>query len=376
MGRRRQVASIAATGFGLSAMCIADTHSYLPRGEVRQRVRNALEYLATRVPQHRGFLFHFVDAETGERAYRCELSSVDTAWLLCGVIHAREHFSTPEIRLLADEIIGRVQWNWMLDGGLTLAHGWTPEAGFLPYRWDRYSELLAMYLLALGATEFAVPAYSWHAWERPLTTEAGRPFIESDAPLFVHQYSHAWLDFRRRRDAYANYFENSRLATIRHRRFCLDLSSRFPWITEDMWGITASDSSFGYVDWGGPRTIANDKIDGTLVPCAPGGSLVFLPAECLSVLATMQERYGSRVWNRYGFVDAFNPHTDWWAPDMLGIDVGITLLMAENLRTQNVWSTMMQAPEIQRGFAAAGFMTQNSLGADPRVANPLPANIA
>jgi hypothetical protein len=214
-----------------------------------------------------------------------------------------------------------------------------------------------MYLLAIGASESPIPASSWHAWARPTTTESGRSFIDSVAPLFVHQYSHAWIDFRNRRDDYADYFENSRLATARHRRFCLEMRQRFPWFSENMWGITASDSRYGYLDWGGPGTKANAKIDGTLVPCAPGGSLAFLPDECTAVLENMLDRHGKRVWSRYGFIDAFNPHADWWCPDVLGINLGITLLMAENLRSQTVWSTMMSAPEIQRGFQAAGFRT-------------------
>jgi hypothetical protein len=352
--RGRRVASIAATGFGLSALCIADEQGYLAPGEARLRTRKTLEYLARRAPHHRGFFFHFLDAETGERAYGCELSSIDTAWLLCGVIHAREYFATPEIRKLANQIIRRVEWDWMLDGGVTLRHGWMPESGFLPYRWDRYSELLAMYLLAMGAPQYGISAKCWHAWERPMTTESGRPYIESAAPLFVHQYSHAWLDFRGRRDSYADYFENSQLATLRHRRFCLGLRRRFPWIDDQMWGITASDSSYGYLDWGGPQTPANEKIDGTLVPCAAGGSLPFAPNDCASVLETMVDRYGSRVWTRYGFIDSFNPHTRWWASDVLGIDLGIMLLMAENMRSQSIWPVMMQAPEVKRGFAAAG----------------------
>ena len=122
-----------------------------------------------------------------------------------------------------------------------------------------------------------------------------------------------------------------------------------------MWGITASDSRYGYIDWGGPETAANEKIDGTLVPCASGGSLAFLPSDCLPVLSAMLDRYGKKVWNRYGFIDAFNPSVDWWASDVIGIDLGITLLMAENLRSQSVWSAMMKAPEVRRGFDAAGF---------------------
>lgn len=355
--RNTNVASIAATGFGLSALCIADTRRFMTKGAAQARAEATLHYLARRAWHKHGFFYHFIDASTGQREYRSEVSSIDTAWLLCGVLHARQHFSTPAIDRFANEILDRVDWNWMLAGGKTLSHGWTPESGFLPYRWDQYSELLAMYLLAIGASQSPIPASSWHAWARPTTTESGRSFIDSVAPLFVHQYSHAWIDFRNRRDDYADYFENSRLATARHRRFCLEMRKRFPWFSENMWGITASDSRYGYLDWGGPGTKANAKIDGTLVPCAPGGSLAFLPEECTAVLENMLDQHGKRVWSRYGFIDAFNPHADWWCPDVLGINLGITLLMAENLRSQAVWSAMMGAPEIQRGFKAAGFRT-------------------
>jgi hypothetical protein len=350
----RRIASIAATGFGLSALSIAHQRGYLPRAAAESRVERTLEFLAQRALQEHGFYFHFLDVETGKRAYGSEISSVDTTWLLCGVLHARQHFDSTRIRRLADEIVDRVDWTWMWNGGPTLSHGWTPERGFLPYRWVCYSELLAMYLLALGSKSHPIPAEAWDAWKRPREVEEGKPFIESPAPLFVHQYSHAWLDFRHKRDKYADYFQNSRLATLRHREFCISLRAKYPWIGEDMWGITASDSRFGYVAWGGPQTSA--QIDGTLVPCAAGGSLVFLPDDCGRVLETMIERYGKQVWTRYGFVDAFQPQANWSSPDVLGIDLGIMLLMAENLRSQSPWREMMPAPEIQRGFKAAGFV--------------------
>lgn len=350
----RRVASIAATGFGLSALAIADQRAYLPTGVAEARAERTLEFLAHRAFTEHGFYYHFLDAVTGERAYRSEISSVDTTWLLCGVLHARQHFASPRITRLADDILQRVDWTWMWDGGPTMSHGWTPEGGFLPYRWDSYAELMAMYLLALGSESHPIPAAAWDAWKRPTEVEEGKPFIESPAPLFVHQYSHAWLDFRGKRDKYADYFENSRLATMRHRDFCMSLRSKYPWIGDDMWGITASDSRFGYVAWGGPQT--SSQIDGTLVPCAAGGSLVFLPDDCTKVLETMIERYGKHVWTRYGFVDAFHPEANWTSPDVLGIDLGIMLLMAENLRSQGPWRDMMAAPEVQRGFKAAGFV--------------------
>lgn len=357
----RQVASIAATGFGLSALCIANTRGFLKTDLARSRVEKTLDFFARRAFHQNGFYFHFLNASTGQREYTCELSSVDTAWLLCGVIHAREHFDNGRIRRLANDILQRVDWRWMLAGETTLCHGWTPEKGFLPYRWDQYSELLAMYLLAIGSNTHPIPVFGWDSWERPSRIEPrGDLFIESPAPLFVHQYSHAWFDFRDRQDGYADYFQNSRVATIRHRDFCLSLRERFPWISEDMWGITASDSRYGYIDWGGPRTKSSNRIDGTLVPCAAGGSLVFLPDDCSRVLEAMLERYGNQVWTRYGYIDAFHPKEGWSGPDVIGIDLGIMLLMAENLRTGSVWQTMMAAPEVRRGFKAAGFY-------DPRI---------
>jgi hypothetical protein len=354
---RRRVASIAATGFGLSALCIAHRRGYLPKDDAQRRVERTLEFFVRRAFTQRGFYFHFLDCVTGQREFECELSSVDTTWLLCGVLHARQHFDSGRIRRLANELLLRVDWQWMLAGERTLCHGWTPEHGFLPYRWDEYSELLAMYLMAMSSTKMPIPPSSWDAWTRPNRMDAsGASFIESPAPLFVHQYSHAWFDFRDKHDGWADYFENSRMATARHRQFCIGLKDRFPWFGEDMWGITASDSQRGYVAWGGLKPKSDEALDGTLVPCASGGSIVFLPEDCSRVQEAMLERYGSRIWTRYGFVDAFHPDAGWYGPDVLGIDLGITLLMIENLRTGSVWSSVMSSPEAQHGFTAAGLV--------------------
>ncbi|HWQ55277.1 MAG TPA: glucoamylase family protein [Bryobacteraceae bacterium] len=346
----RRVSSVAATGFGLSMLAIADRRGYLPRGEAEARVRGTLEFLARHPGHHRGFFYHFMDMSTGERVWDCELSSVDTAWLLCGALHARMHFDTPQIRRAADDLISRVDWRWMLNGAETLSHGWTPEHGFLPYRWDCYSELKAMYLMAVGSGDTRLPASSWYAWNRPVRTYHEFTYIDSAAPLFTHQYSHAWFDFRGRRDRYANYFENSRAATGAHRKMCIEMSRQYPWYGPDMWGVTASDSILGYQAWGG----SGYPPDGTLVPCAAGGSLPFLPRECGAVLATMLQRYGARAWGRYGFVDAFLPGQEWYSPDVIGIDLGIMGLMAENARTGNVWREFMAAPEARRAMKAVG----------------------
>jgi hypothetical protein len=353
---KRKVASIAATGFGLTALCIAEQRDFFPADEIRERVLTTLRFLAERMTHEHGFFFHFVDATTGERIWKCELSSIDTAILLCGVLACRQHFNDPEIRELSRRIYERVDWRWMLDGGSTLSHGWKPESGFLRSRWDEYCELMMLYLLALGSPTYPIPAEAWAAWSRKPAEYAGVRYIGGNLPLFVHQYSHAWFDFRDRQDANANYFENSVAATRAHQRFCASLNSRFPSFDSEVWGITASDSARGYVAWGGPPEVG--PLDGTLVPCAAGGSIPFLPNESILALRRMRERFGDKIWQRYGFVDAFNPHTGWTNPDVIGIDVGITMLMAENARTEFVWRTFMKNPEMERAFQKAGFTSR------------------
>jgi hypothetical protein len=344
----REIASIAATGFGLTALCIAHERKYAPRARIEARVLDTLRFLWSGLPHEHGFYYHFLDYKTGERAWKCELSSIDTTLLLCGVLTARQHFKNPEVRRLAEQIYHRVDWQWMLRGTNVLSHGWKPESGFLKSNWDHYCELMVLYLLAIGSPSKGAPAESWHAFTRPMFEYKSHKFISSKDPLFIHQYSQAWFDFRDRRDRHANYFENSVVATKAHKQFCLDLRERYPHFGEDMWGITASDSAKGYRAWGGPPE--HGGVDGTLVPCAAAGSLPFLPEETIRVLRAMRSRYGDRIWKRYGFIDAFNPQTGWYAPDVIGIDVGITMLMAENLRSGFVWRTFMKNPEAQRAM--------------------------
>jgi hypothetical protein len=349
-----KVASIAATGFGLSAWCLANERRWVSHAESRDHVLKTLRFIAREFRHEHGFYFHFIDWATGERVWKCELSSIDTAILLCGVLTCRAHFDDKEIRSLASEIFDRADFDWMRNGGATLTHGWKPESGFLEARWDSYCELMMLYLLALGSNQHAISPEAWHAWRRPKLNYAGEEFIyDPHAPLFIHQYSHAWFDFRGKRDAYADYFENSVKATRAHREFCASLSNEFPHYSRELWGISASDSARGYVVWGGPPQIG--PIDGTLVPCTVAGSLPFLPRECVSTLRLMRERFGDRVWKRYGFVDAFNPATNWVATDVIGIDVGITLMMAENARTGFFNRTFMKNAEMQRAMRLAGF---------------------
>ncbi len=346
------VASIASTGFGLTAICIGHKRGFIPYEQARVRVVEALSFLWHKVPTHRGFFFHFADINTGERVWESEASSVDTAILLCGVLSCRQYFQDRDIDALAHAIFDRVDWTWLSEDTALLSMGWTPELGFIPSRWTFYSELMMMYLLGMGSASHPLKSDTWFAWKRTTFEYDGLRYIGSFAPLFVHQYSQAWFDFRHKRDRYANYFENSIAATDAHRIFCLELHSEFADYTGALWGITASDSENGYVVWGGPPAIG--PIDGTVVPCAAGGSLPFLPAETMRVLRTIHDRYPKALC-RYGFVDAFNPLKDWYDTDVIGIDTGITILMAENARTGFVWETFMKNPEAQRGMELAGF---------------------
>ncbi|HTQ97457.1 MAG TPA: glucoamylase family protein [Candidatus Acidoferrum sp.] len=346
------VASIAATGFGLTALCIGEKNGFITRTAALERVFTALNFLWKKLPQHRGFFYHWANINTGERVWESEISSVDTAILLCGVLTCREYFKHAAVTQLANLIFERVEWTWLSEDTSLLSHGWTPEIGFLPSRWDYYSELMMMYLLGMGSTSHPLKPEAWNAWKRLTFEYDGLRYIGSFAPLFVHQYSQAWFDFRGKKDKFADYFQNSIIATEVHRRFCLELGKQFPDYSDDLWGITASDSEHGYVVWGGPPVVG--PIDGSITPSATGGSLPFLPAKTLRVLKNIRNHYPS-AWSKYGFVNAFNPLKNWYDHDVIAIDTGITMIMAENLRTGFVWETFMKTPEARKGMQQAGF---------------------
>ncbi len=350
--RQDMAASIAATGFGLAALCIGQQRGFIAKREALERVFATLRFLWKKLPNHRGFFYHFANAETGERMFDSEVSSVDTAILLCGVLTCREHFRHPAVDQLAELVFQRVDWSWLLEDTSVLGHGWTPEVGFLSSRWNDYSELMMMYLLGMGSSAHPLGPDTWTAWKRTTFEYDGMRYIGSFAPLFVHQYPQAWFDFRGQRDKFADYFLNSVTATEVHRRWCLELGKQFPDYGEDLWGITASDSQQGYVAWGGPPAMG--PIDGTVVPSAAGGSLPFLPGPTLRVLKNIRNHFPG-AWCKYGFVNAFNPLKNWYDTDVIGIDTGITMLMAENLRTGFVWETFMKTPEARRGMERAGF---------------------
>lgn len=350
----RDFSSIAATGFGLTSLCIGDHRGFGKTSDILERVRNTLRFLANELRHEHGFFFHFIHMNTGERWEKCELSSIDTSILLCGVLTARQYFADQEIKDLATKIYERVDWPWMMNGGPTLSMGWHPESGFLSARWEHYCELMMIYLLGIGSPTHPLPAETWSAWKRPVIKYQGLEYISGNDPIFTHQYSHAWFDFRKKRDAYADYFENSITATKAHKLFCLSLRDRFPDYSAELWGISASDYAKGYTAWGGPPP--QGPIDGSIVPCATGGSLAFLFEDCLRVLRNIRGRYKEKGWARYGFVDAFNPLTGWYDQDVLGIDLGIIMLMAENHRSGFVWDVFMKNPEANSAMQKAGFL--------------------
>jgi len=206
---------------------------------------------------------------------------------------------------------------------------------------------MVLYMLGIGSPTHPIPADSWYAWKRPVLDFQGIQFV-TGGPLFVHQYSHAWFDFRtlkERRPGGVDWWHNSVQATRAQREFCYKLSYLFPSYGADMWGVTASDSAMGYTVWGEPPRSAH--LNGTIVPSAAGGSLMFVPEITIPALRKMQDRHGARIYKRYGFVDAFNPADGWVGPDVVGIDVGIILLSAENMRSGFVWQQFMRTPAIR-----------------------------
>jgi hypothetical protein len=352
-GDTRSTASIAATGFGLSALCIGHHRGYRPRTEIAERAEATLEFLLNHAAHHEGFFYHFLDIRNGGRERFSELSPMDTAILLCGVLTCREYFESVRLQSRAEQIYERVRWPWALNGGSTFALSWRPEYGFSPLRWDTYCESMMLYLLALGAPRHPIAAECWRNIRRPWIKYGEYQFIAGASPLFVHQFSHAWFDFRGLQDGYADYFANSVIACEAQQLFCEHLSGRFSSYSGGLWGITSSDSRHGYVAWGGPPM--QGPIDGTIVPAAVAGSLPFVFEDALNVLRTLRARYGKAIWKRYGFVDAFNPLLGWASRDVLGIDVGISLLMAENARSQFIWQAFMRNPEARVAMERASF---------------------
>lgn len=351
------VASIAATGYALTALPIGVENGWISREEARRRALVTLRFLGERMPQVHGWYYHFVDMRTGARVWNCELSSIDTTLLLTGVIAVGQYWPNSQVSQRADALLARVDWSWMLtDGGakpaeLTLCMGWKPESGFLHSRWDTYCEHIILYILGLGATRHPLPRAAWAAWSRKIEENEGFDVI-APGPIFMHQMSQGYLDLRGRRDGLGyDYWQNSINAHLANAFFCARHEARFTSYRGGVWGLNASDIPSGY----GTRSPQEDQQDGTICPTGAAAGLPFVPELSTRAIAQIHERYGGQIWGGYGFADAFNADLNWWGPDVIGIDLGMALVSIENARSSFVWRLMSGSPIIQRGLRAAGF---------------------
>jgi hypothetical protein len=397
----RSFTSTAADGFALTAWPIGVARGWMSRDEAVTRTLNTLRWFRD-APQgearagmtgHRGFYYHFLEPGTGTRFGEVELSTMDTALLMAGVLFCQSWFDREdpreaEIRALADTLYRRVDWRWAQVRPPAISLGWHPESGHLPYDYRGYSETMLLYILALGSPTHPVEPAAWAEYCRGYRWGSfhGEEHI-GFAPLFGHHYSHCWIDFRGIRDAYMrdkgiDYAENSRRATYAQRAYALANPGGFTGYGEGLWGLTACDGPVDaeleirgrkrafrtYAARGASFTEVVD--DGTVAPTAAAGSVAFAPEIVVPVLVAMRERYGPDLFSDYGFLDALNPTLDvetrvqhgrvvagkgWFDTDYLGIDQGPILLMLENHRSGLVWETMKRNPHVVRGLRAAGF---------------------
>jgi hypothetical protein len=397
----RSFASIAATGFALTAYPIGIERGYITREEGRARVLSTLRFLKTARQDttiagaigYRGFFYHFLVPETGARFEQVELSTVDTALLLGGVLFCQSYFQQAtgdevEIQAVAESLYARVDWQWASVRPPTISHGWSPEEGFLAYDWRGYNEAMILYVLALGSPTYPVSPAAWSGWTSAYQwgTFQGQEHL-GFAPLFGHQYTHVWIDLRGIRDDVmrehgSDYFENSRRAVLAQHAYAVENPDGWAGYGPQLWGLTASDGPVNqelqidgrtrqfntYWARGASFTLVQD--DGTVSPSAVGGSIVFAPELVLPTLLAMRMDYGDNVFSTYGFLDALNPTfklavpvqhgrvdpaAGWFDTDYLGIDQGPILAMVENYRSELVWRTMRKNPHVIRGLQAAGF---------------------
>ena len=364
--------SIAAQGFGISVICIGIDHGWVSREVGRARIMLGMQTLWNG-PQsdasfgtngYRGLFYHFLDINSGLRTWSSELSTIDTALLMAGILDARQYFDTADpgdvaLRELADALYLRVDWDFMRSGAGALRMGWVPESGFsgFPY-WIGYNEAMILYLLALGSPTYPVPTFTWDYWTNGYQwqTHYGHSYVIFP-PLFGHQYSHCWVDFRGIADEYMRlrgitYFENSRRATLAQREYCIANPGGWDGYGPDTWGLTASDDPDGYAAHGAPPP-QNDNV--TITPTAPASSIAFAPEVSIPALHHLYETYGDMLWGRYGFKDAFNLSRFWFATDYIGIDQGPIVIMIENYLNERVWQRFMTNPYVLTGLERAGF---------------------
>jgi hypothetical protein len=354
------IASIAATGYGLAALPIGVAHGWLNRAEAAARARTTLRFLLA-MPNERGWMAHFVDKRSGERAWQSEHSSIDTALLVTGALVCSQYFardaSSHDIAGLSDALYRRIDWWWMLTNEgkqpkkTVLSHGWTPESGFIKYNYADYSEALLLYLLGLGAPMDPLPATAWEGFERPLRSYQGIESLKA-GPIFIHQMPSGYFYFRNQRDKLGfDYWVASTNAMKIHRQFCIDRAGDVQAYAQGFWGLNASDGPDGYTAYGAP----DGPQDGTVSPTGAICSITFTPELALSAARDLYEQSGNVLWGRYGFANAFNIDRAWYGQDVIGIDLGMVLLTIENYRTGLVWALMDCAAPTGQAFRAAGF---------------------
>jgi hypothetical protein len=370
--------SIAAVGFGLTAIPIGIEHGWIPREAGRDRTLVTLKTFMEK-PQgsnssgmigYKGWFYHFLNMDTALRTSSCELSSIDTALFMAGVLYAKQYYngadpSEAAIRDLAGKLYERIDWPWMANNSNSLAMGWNPGSRFISSRWIGYNEAMILYIMGLGAPTNALPPIHWQSWTGGYRWQTNYTYsYVGFAPLFGHQYSHCWIDFRHMGDDYMNakgisYFENSRRATLAQRAYAIANPRGFTGYGSNTWGLTACDGPgySPYLAYSARGAPPPENDDGTLAPTAAGASMPFTPEYSLPVLRNLYSAYREKLWTGYGFRDAFNLRANWWDPDVLGIDQGPIVLMIENHRSQKVWRLFMQNPEIQLGLQKAGFVS-------------------
>lgn len=381
--------SIAATGFGIPCLAIGAERGWIAREDAARIVLNNLQFFTnsnqsadTNSTGYKGFYYHFLRMDSGTREWECELSSIDTGLLMMGIIFARNYFNLDNetearIRSLAAELLGRMDWSVfdMASESLhphTISMGWSPEDGVHDWGWFGYNEALFLYVLAAGTgMENAEKSYdawlSTYKWNEPYEGMAHVAF----PPLFGHQFSHAFIDFRGLADGYMkekgiDYFDNSRIATYVQRQYAIE--NPHGWIGYDSlcWGVTASDGPgeqynfpgrefLGYAGRGAAGPDYNYFDDGTIAPYGALSSLPFAPEIVIPTARSIIERYGHQIWGKYGFYDAFNPTANWVNDDFIGIAQGPMMIMIENFRTGLIWDNVMPDPIIQNGLSKLGF---------------------
>ena len=359
-------ASIASVGFGLTAICVAHSRGWVSYNEVYNRILTTLKtFRDGPVQDKNGFFYHFLDMDTGARYGGSEVSSIDTALFFAGALFAGQYFKGTEIETIADELYRAADWEWMSNGTEFVNMSWTPEFLFGPSYWSSFNEGVLLDVLAIGSPTHSKNTDCWMDMQRLSDSYGGYTLIYCSPynPLFVHQYPHIWVDFRRKEYGGTNYFENSRKATLANRQFCInhhddtkDGDDYYTTYSSKCWGLTAGDGPSGYTAYGAePGGGLND--DGTVQPTASAGSIMFTPEESIETLKYMYDNYKSTVWGKYGFCDGFNldRSPDWRAEDVIGISQGAIMLAIENYRTGMVWDIFMQVPYIIDALDRMGF---------------------